>query len=137
MIETAEVIAVVEITGLEKVSVKGKRWTYWQKASAKVEKVLKGKLSGSAFLYGDEDFICARCHFETGRYLVFLDRDDAMLTGNNWHLSVRKIIGDAGDAKEKVEWFEDNKKFEGKEALLSDVQAEIAAVLAKPKQSKP
>ena len=132
MIETAEAIAVVEITGVEKASVKGKTWTYGQKASAKVEKVLKGKLSGSEFLYGDEDFICARCHFETGRYLVFLDRDGALWTGNNWHLSACKITG---DSKEKVEWFDEDLAM--KEVPLSEVQSEIAAVLAKRKQSKP
>lgn len=134
MIETAEVIAVVEITGVEKVSVKGKYWTYGQKASAKVENVLKGKLPDNVSLYGDEDFICARCHFEVGRYLVFLDRDGELLTGNNWHLSIRKITG---DSEEKVEWFDDKKIFEKTEALLSDVLNEITRVLSKPKQSQP
>src|SRR6185436_7698218 len=84
MIETAEVIAVVEITSVETASVKGTYETYRQKASAKVDKVLKGKLSGSVALYGDGDFICAKCHFQAGRYLVFLQRDGELLTGNNW-----------------------------------------------------
>lgn len=133
MIETAEVIAIVEITRVERVLIKGKHWTYQQKASAKVEKVLNGKLAGNVALYGDENFICARCHFETGRYLVFLVRDGELLTGNNWHLSALKITG---DSEEKVEWFDDEKRIEKKEMLLSDVVSEIADVLAKPKQSK-
>lgn len=133
MIETAEVIAVVDITGLEKVSVKGKGWTYGQRASGKVENVLKGTLPKRVSLYGDENFICARCHFEVGRYLVFLDRDGELLTGSNWHLSIRKI---SGDSEEKVEWFDDRKMFEKKEAPLADVLKEIKGVLEKSKPSK-
>jgi hypothetical protein len=133
MIETAEVIAVVEITSVEKASVKGKHWIYGQRALAKVENVLKGKLPASASLYGDENFICARCHFEIGRYLVFLDRDGELLTGNNWYLSIRKITE---NSEAKVEWFDDKNIFEKKQAPLSDVLNEIAAVLAKPKQEK-
>jgi len=129
MITTAQVIAIVEITEVQKVSVKGAHWTYRQMASAKVEKVLKGELPDSAFFYGDENFICARCHFEAGRYMVFLDRDGELLTGNNWQLSTRKISGDSG---EKVEWFGD-KYLEPKAALLSEVLNEITTVLAKSK----
>ena len=135
MIETAEVIAIVEITSVEEVSVKGKFWTYGQKALAKVENVLKGQVPDVVSLYGDEDFICARCNFEVGRYLVFLDRDGELLTGNNWHLSARKITKTSGET-EQVEWFTDKGPFEKKEALLSDVLREIAVVLAKPKQAK-
>jgi hypothetical protein len=131
MIETAEIIAVVRITGVEAASVKGKFWTYRQKASAKVDKVLKGKVSDSVSLYGDGDFICARCHFEVGRYLVFVERDGDLLIGNNCPLSVRKITA------EKVEWLDDKRILDKKEALLADVLSEIAVVLATPKQSKP
>jgi hypothetical protein len=134
MIETAEAIAIVEITGVESTLVKESFWTYRQKATAKVEKVLKGDLSGKVSLHGDEDFICARCHFETGRYLVFLKRDQALWAGNNWQLSVHKITG---DSKDKVEWFKDKQSRVQTETPLSDVLKEIADVLAKPKPSKP
>jgi len=95
--------------------------------------VLKGKLSGSVALYGDGDFICARCHFQVGRYLVFLRRDGKLLTGSNWHLSIRKITG---GSEKKVEWFDDKQIFENQELLLSDVQNEIKAVLVRPKHHK-
>ena len=72
MIETAEVIAVVEITSVETVSVKGEYWTYRQKATGKTEKVLKGKVSSNFSMFGEEDFICARCRFGVGRYWCFL-----------------------------------------------------------------
>lgn len=136
MIETAQVIAIVEITGIEKASVKGNPWTYQQKASAKVEKVLKGKLPDKVALYGDETFICARCHFEKGRYLVFLDRDGELLTGNNWQLSARKITDDTkssntGSSNAQVEWFDAKNIFERPKAPLNQVLKEIAAVLGK------
>lgn len=130
MIETAAAIAIVEITSTEKVSVKGKHWIYQQKAPAKVEQVLKGNLADRVFLYGDENFLCAQCHFEVGRYLVFLDRDGDLLTGNNWQLSTRKITGEA------VEWLDDDKFFEKKSATLSDVLQEIEQALAQAKPKK-
>jgi hypothetical protein len=130
MIETAEVIAVVEITNSEKVSVKGAHWTYSQKATASVESVVKGSLPGNVFLYGDENFRCARCRFNKGRYLVFLHRDGELLTGNNWHLSVRKITG---TSQQTVEWFDN----ENKDALLSDVLSEISAQVSTSESSKP
>ena len=131
MIETAAAIAVVEITGTEKVSVKGKQWIYQQKASAKVEQVLKSNLADRVSLYGDENFLCAQCHFEAGRYLVFLDRDGDLLTGNNWQLSTHKITGEA------VEWLDDVKFFEKKVVALSGVLQEIEQALAKAKPAAP
>lgn len=134
MIETAQVIDIVEITSIEKASVKGNPWTYQQKASAKVEKVLKGKLPDKVSLYGDETFICARCHFEKGRYLVFLDRDRELLTGNNWQLSARKITDDNkanNTEKAQVEWFDAKNIFERPKAPLNQALKEIAAVLDK------
>lgn len=132
MIETAEVVAVVEITNVAKVSAKGELWTYRQKASAKVQNVIKGKLPDNVSLYGD-GLICGNCRFEVGRYLVFLDRDGGLLTGNNWELSARKITG---KSKKNVEWLGDKGLFQKKQALLSDVLSEIAVVLARSKQAK-
>jgi len=139
MIETAQAIAIVEITNIEKAAVKGNPWTYQQKASAKVEKVLKGKLPDKVALYGDETFICARCHFEKGRYLVFLDHDGELLTGNNWQLSVRKITGDtkakntqAKNTQEaQVEWFDVKNLFERPKAPLNQALKKISDVLGK------
>jgi hypothetical protein len=134
MIETADVIAIVEITAIEKTTTKGGHWTYGQKATANVEKTLKGKVPKGIALYGEQDFICARCRFALGRYLVFLDRDGELFTGNNWQLSIRQI---SGDAVQKVEWLDDKHLFETKESHLSDVVKEIESVLAKIKKAEP
>ena len=131
MIETAQAIAVVEITHTETVSVKGQHWTYQQEASARVERVLKGTLADEVALYGDETFICAHCHFEVGRYLVFLDHDGELLTGNNWHLSVRKIT------QNTVAWFANDRDIEQKSAALSDVLQAIEWALARAKPAEP
>ncbi|HEX9997528.1 MAG TPA: hypothetical protein VGB45_10320 [Abditibacterium sp.] len=130
-IKTAQIIAIVEISATEKVSVQGKYWNYGQKATAKTEKVLKGELGENAAFYGDENFICAQCHFEVGRFLVFLDRDGELLTGNNWHLSARKISG------ETVEWFDNKNFFQPKIAPLFEVEEEISRVIANTKESEP
>ncbi|MEI6235861.1 MAG: hypothetical protein WCT04_22630 [Planctomycetota bacterium] len=125
MIHNAEVIAVVEITAIDKTVTKGIDWTFAQKATAKVETLIKGKLPETVALYGDQDFICARCHFEVGKYLVFLKRDNTVYTGNNWQLSIRKITG------AKVEWFDGDKTLEKSDALLADVLKEIPVIMAK------
>jgi hypothetical protein len=129
MIDTAEAIAVVTITSSTKVTAKGKLWDYRQKASARVESVLKGRLPGRVSLYGDEDFPCARSHFAPGRYLVFLHHDNNLWTGNNWYLSAWKIN------KDKVEWFADDKTSYGRmNARLADVIKGIRHRIASHKQ---
>lgn len=127
MIKSAAVIAIVEITNVEQVSIKGPHWTYGQKATANVETVLKGTLPMTVALMGDEDFICARCHFEPGRYIVFLNRDPKIgfLTGVNWQLSTRKITGAS------VEWFADDMDpFKTQSIELQEAVKEIAKRVA-------
>jgi len=103
MIKTAEVIAVVEITSVEPVETKtvteAQTLDFHERAQARVVQTLKGKLPADVFLYGDESFICAQVHYRPGRFLVFLRREGGLLTGCNWHLSVRPIKGD------QVEWY--------------------------------
>ena len=128
MIDTAEVIAVVTITGTTKVSVKGRIWTYRQRALARVENILKGNLPSRVSLFGDEDFPCARSHFAPGRYLVFLRHDTNLWTGNNWALSALKIT------KGNVEWFANNESsFRKKDARLADVLKGIRHRIANKK----
>lgn len=123
MIETADVIAVVKVTSAEKVNVQGKHWTYAQKASASVESTVKGSVKDSLALYGDENFICAQCHFETGRYIVFLDYDGELLTGNNWQFSTVKINDD-----NTVRWNDQARK------PLAEVLESIRKAQDEPKQ---
>jgi hypothetical protein len=131
MIQTAEVIAIVEITQVKPVSVKGKHWTYAKESSAQVQKVLKGTLPAQVSLFGGEDFICAQCHFETGRHLVFLDYDQDLLTGNNWEPSIRKITNN------EVEWITDDNIFSKKTSPLSEVIAEIEKTIEEQKNTAP
>ncbi len=91
MIANSDVIALVQIERVEAAQIKGTHWTYGQKVTARVERTLKGELPSSIALLGDENFICARCHFETGRFLVFLKREKEGFSGTNWQLSARKI----------------------------------------------
>ncbi len=100
MIKQSVAIAVVNIAKVDKVSTKGDHWTYRKKGSAHVEQIIKGKLPSEFKILGAEDFICAQCQFEPGRYLVFLKKDKELWVGNNWHLSVRPIVNG------NVEWFE-------------------------------
>jgi len=99
MIERAEVIAIVNVTRVEKAETKGAHWTYSEIANATVEQTLKGTLPQSVKLYGGEDFICAQVHFAVGRYIVFLRRDGDLLVGCNSHLSVRPI------KDKQAEWY--------------------------------
>jgi hypothetical protein len=127
MIRESEAVAVVDISGVEEAEVKGEHWTYRQKAAAKVESVLKGELPEELELHGGEDFICARCEFAPGRYLVFLKRDGNLWAGSNWHLSARKVSG------ETVDWYADDTGIETKPAPLADVLAEVRELIAEPK----
>lgn len=91
MIANSDAIALVQIERVATAQIKGTHWTYGQKATARVERTLKGELPSSVALLGDENFICARCHFETGRFLVFLKREKEGFAGTNYQLSARKI----------------------------------------------
>jgi hypothetical protein len=123
MIQRAEVIALVQILMVEKTDTKRKSWTYRQKATARVEQVLKGKVPQEITLYGQEDFICGQCRFAPGRYLLFLKRDEDLLVGSNWQFSIRPITGD------QVEWYAGDKSLELKPAPLAGVLQEIRRLL--------
>ncbi|MEO8205848.1 MAG: hypothetical protein ABI615_06675 [Chthoniobacterales bacterium] len=126
MIERADAIAIITISEVKEVDIKGKMFTYRQAGNAKVDKVLKGELPKDFILYGAETFICARCIITNGRFLAFLKKDDALWTGANWQLSLRPIKDD------EVEWYtaEDN-RFEMKPLSLQKVISEIKSIMAK------
>ena len=126
MIQKADVIVVVNITKVEDVEKKPESgWTYRQKATAQIEQCLKGGLTGQMEIYGMENFICARCEYKVGRYLLFLRKGSVdFWHGVNWHLGIRPVVED------KVEWFRDDKtRFEMTRQPLSDVIKEIQAVI--------
>ena len=99
MIVKCDAIAVVRITEVKETEVKTPGFDYRETARAEVEDVLKGLLRKQIVLHGNESFICAQVRFQPGKYLVFLRSQDGLLTGANWHLSVRPIRDD------KVEWY--------------------------------
>jgi len=127
MIERAEVIAIVNVTRVEKATTKGTHWTYSEIAHATVEQTLKGTPPQTVKLYGGEDFICAQVHFPVGRYLVFLRRDGEVLVGCNWHLSVRPI------KDKQAEWYVAGEHMALSWQPLDAVLARIKNSLAKPK----
>ncbi|MDB6124142.1 MAG: hypothetical protein JWQ71_3135 [Pedosphaera sp.] len=123
MIKQSEIIAIVNVSKVEPTATKRAGWTYHEVATVKVEKVLKGKLSETAALYGGENFICAQVHYKPGRQIVFLRHDKDLLTGVNWHLGVHPITG------EKTEWFIDDRQLELKPTPVSEVLDEIARIV--------
>ncbi len=136
MIKRSVAIAVVDITAVEEASMKGNYWTYGQQATATVKTALKGPIIDGAViqLYGQEDFICARCDFKPGRQIVFLTEDRAadgtkLWIGSNWHLSIRPITTDA-DKRDRVEWFKGDDNNTLVPTALADVLADVKRVIA-------
>lgn len=122
MIEKAEAIAIVKITHVERVDKKGSYWTYHQRAMGIVEKSLKGTIRDSTEIYGMENFICAKCEFHEGLFLLFLRKDGGFWVCSNWHLGIRAIK--AG----QVEWFKNEAApFESEERSLEEVIREIGS----------
>lgn len=129
MIQKADVIAVVRILRTQKkeFSPESGYSYYGQQATAVVERALKGAPPQRLILLGDEHFICARCHWEKGRYLVFLKSQGKDWRGANWELSRRKITGS------QVQWAKEDFAFEFKPTPLGEVTREIQEVLWREK----
>ncbi len=124
MVRMAEAIALVTITSVDTTDTKGNHWTYKQVATAKVERVLKGKLPSDVKLYGGEKIICGQCHFGEGKFLVFLRHDGDLLTCANWHLSIRPITGDT------IEWYKNNESLELVSKPLRQVLDEVVSLVS-------
>ena len=95
MIERSSAIALVDIKTVDRGSIQGKTWLYSEVARAQVIETFKGKLAHSITIYGGENFICARSHFVKGLCLVFLDLDDKLYVGANYHLSCLPVTKNA------------------------------------------
>lgn len=91
MIEKAEAIAIIEISAVQDSNANGKVWTYRKKGKVKVEEAIKGDLPEEFTVYGAETFICASYPVANGRFIAFLEKDEDLWTGSNWHLSLRPI----------------------------------------------
>ena len=128
MIANSQAIALVQIERIEATQTKGENWTYGQKATAHVERTLKGGLPATLTLLGDENFICARCHFETGRFLVFLKREGAGWVGTNYQPSARKI------EDERVNW-DAAAPFAQKPIALDVALQSVISIIAAQKQT--
>ena len=127
MIERAEVIAIVDISRVEKTETKSQPFNYRQIAHATVHQTLKGKLPKEIKLYGGESFECAQVHFTPGRSLVFLRHAGEFLVGCNWHLSVRPI------KDTEVEWYVPGERHNLSWQSLDTVLVRIQNPPAKPK----
>ena len=132
MIFESDAIAIVNITKVEKTEKQGKSWTYHQKASATIEQCLKGEVKGTIEIYGMENFECAQCNYEAGRFIVFLRKQEDFWTGANWNLGICPIKDD------NVQWFRDDKTiFEMKKTPLQDAVDEISLLVEKQKKEPP
>ena len=131
MIQRSDAIAIVTIAQVDDTQGKGKTWTYHQRAHVIVGRTLKGTLPPEISLYGKEDFICAQIHFKPGQFLVFLRKDADLLTGSNWHLSVRPINGT------QIEWYapEGGLKlsWQSLNSVLDRLNGRLALATSKPK----
>ncbi len=131
MLKNSQIIAVVDIKKVEKVEAAGLSRSYSQKATADVEQTLKGSPSKQIMIYGGEDFICAQCLLKPGKNLVFLNQDNNLLIGSNWHLSVRPIENG------QLEWYAGEHYSPQKPTKLEDVLKSIKAGLPKPVKLSP
>ncbi|MCE9610470.1 MAG: hypothetical protein K8R23_09780 [Chthoniobacter sp.] len=127
MISRAEVIAIVDISRVERAETKSKLMRYSEIAHATVQQTFKGTAPQTIKLYGGEAFICAQVHFAPGRYLVFLVHDDNLLVGCNWHLSVRPI------KDTQVEWYVPGERLNLSWQSLDTVLPRIKNPPAEPK----
>jgi hypothetical protein len=89
MIRRAEIIAIVDISHVERAKTKSRPFDYNEIANATVQQTLKGTLPKAVKLYGGESFPCAQVHFHAGRYLVFLLRHQDLLVACNGQFGVR------------------------------------------------
>jgi|SRR5438552_997936 len=99
MVMYAEIIAIVDISHVERLITKSRSFTYSEIADATVHQTLKGTLPQTVKLYGGTWFTCAQDHFATGRYFVFLVRHQGLLMSCNDYFGIRPINGT------QVEWY--------------------------------
>src|SRR6266542_6604954 len=76
MVTRAEIIAIVDISHVERVKTKSRPFNYNEIAYATVQQTLKGTLPQTVKLYGGTSFAFAQDHFAAGRYLVFLRSEE-------------------------------------------------------------
>lgn len=128
LIETAEIIAVVEVTKVNDASAKGQHWTYRQAADALTLQTLKGRLPMHFVIHAKKDFICACATYETKtRYLVFLRREGNLFTTVNHQLGQFKVT----DAK--IKWYLDNQSLSVGEQSVDDVIREVTTKCTVPR----
>jgi hypothetical protein len=104
------------------------------KVPAKTIQRIAGDLPNTFTMYGDEIFICARCHLNKGRFLAFLCKEKEQWVGTNWDFSLRPVTDG------KIEWYPQPSNpagaitmvYQDSEAVLARVQA----ILAKRKEAK-
>jgi hypothetical protein len=99
MIRRAEIIAIVDISHVERATTKCWPYDYNEIAYATVQQTFKGTVPQAVKLYGGTSFVCAQDHFAAGRYLVFLLRHEDLLVACNDYFGIRPISGT------QVEWY--------------------------------
>jgi len=129
MVRRAEIIAIVDISHVERVKTKSWPFDYNEIAYATVRQTLKGTLPQTVKLYGGESFPCAQAHFAAGRYLVFLLRHQDLLVACNDYFGIRPINGT------QVEWYVPGERLKLSFQPLDTVLQRIKNLAAKPKEN--
>jgi hypothetical protein len=129
MIRRAEIIAIVDISYVERAKTKSWPFDYSEIAYATVQQTLKGTLPQTVKLYGGELFPCNEVHFHAGRYLVFLLRHEDLLVACNGYFGVRPINGT------QVEWYVPGERVRLSFQPLDTVLQRIKNPPAKPKEN--
>lgn len=119
MVDRADIIALVDLGAVEKCLEKGQYFEYQEKASAKVEKLYKGKLPNFCTIYGAETFRCAQMRLVPGRAIVFLKKDTPQYHGSNWHLSLNHISGD------KINWPAKDDERQQRETSFAEAEKQL------------
>jgi hypothetical protein len=131
MVRRAEIIAIVDISHVERVKTKSRPFDYNEIAYATVQQTLNGTLPQTVKLYGGTSLACVQDHFAARRYLVFLLRHQDLLVACNDYFGIRPINGT------QVEWYVPGERFKLSVQPLDTVLQRIRNPTAKPKENNP
>ncbi len=138
MVQRADVIAIVDIGPVnDKAEVQGKHWSFSEKATGTVERLItaqpgheQGLAPGKELtLVAGENFTCARNQLASGRALVFLTQDGQIYSGAAWNLSFLLV-----DKDNQLSWpgTAEGRHADKKATSLNQVLADIKTDLAAP-----
>ena len=118
--------------------------SYYQKASMKVEQVIKGDLPDGSVLHGGVPIKCAGWSLSKGKFLVFLrkdqDKEGKYLDGKDMLVSVNSNYSLISITKDKVKWYDGDKdasmqKSQNVENVVKEIQKHLDSKKSPKKKS--